>query len=1028
MNKSTLSRKLAVVSLMAAFLTQMVSASGGVGTRNIDAANPDSFSKIAQVSASASQNPPPPTVTPDLPKGSLNPAKVNRGDVNKAVAFIPPRCDDKWVSKKLRIFQEDKDLLALSGIEVNENADFSVTNAKRCKAVADIDVDENTKPGRYKIRFYPDNAQGEIVEAVLEVAEKEVDRTVVTDKDSAGSTVRDDEENGITVGKPKQFDERTLTLMLQGLESKLAQTQFPDTGGLYGNLGRFGGATANTSSMALSVRGPSLPSITTTLGSGTKDITNSTGVVEGSQTTTVNSGGTTTNAGGQTTTVNTDGTTTVTGGRTSNTSGSTGEVTSTNQQVINQAAMAPPTVGLPGQTSIYSYQPQFGIAAQDLLAEQTSLFYQIVNLRMLLDRSLTDRIKVEPGIGGAPAKTDYIRDQIVIGFQISINATHKDAVAEAEITIDNEDVSLVSLLPQEKTYNVASVTKDSKAIDAGAVVQFVGVGGAIGKTQESMYLVKDTDTVALERRAVGKKVKFAWQFRPVLGRKAVEPGVRQVYALISVPNILNTKGVWKGKVTATTSWRKYDKKTKTVGDEVGRKNKTPQYEDVELPIGNANLTDSGLQPVIRTLSYEDVGNGQLLVMAQGEGFTRDTNVILGNRVLSRPEDGLTIATERRLMLLATGQSLASSSPLMVSRYGTTDFKRNRSYCYPYPVGCIFVDEPYSGRSLEVLPIKARDSLNSEVTVRLVSDAKEFSDASGKRVRPEVKFEYLFEHHPPVVVIGGKVFGFSDAPFISKKYKDTNHPNATLPNCGADKWCADLTFVAPTQLLAGNTFLTFKEFLWDGGALTGELPAQSSFTVSDLKVLGSNGEKTQLAIFGGGFTSQVRVFVGDAEFGVKCLTADATADATRAAERCTPADNELKLNARSGTATVITLSPSKAQIKDVKHILIMQDAAQPQTFALATPPPDVPKAKIINPSPLVILSGNSRRETLHGANLESIKKIITLDAKELVFELDKKDKTILFLEIPEFLTSRAGEKQIKLIMKDDAEEFFTISVR
>jgi hypothetical protein len=91
-------------------------------------------------------------------------------------------------------------------------------------------------------------------------------------------------------------------------------------------------------------------------------------------------------------------------------------------------------------------------------------------------------------------------------------------------------VSLVSLLPRDKTYNVASVTKDSKAIDMGAVVQFIGVGASASKTQESVYLVKDTDTVALERSSQINSAKFAWQFSPGLraahGRTGNAAGLR----------------------------------------------------------------------------------------------------------------------------------------------------------------------------------------------------------------------------------------------------------------------------------------------------------------------------------------------------------------------------------------------------------------------------------------------------------------------------------------------------------------------
>lgn len=376
-------------------------------------------------------------------------------------------------------------------------------------------------------------------------------------------------ENGITVGKPKQFDERTLTVMLQDLENKLTRSQFPDPTALYAATGRFAGATATTSSLALSVRGPSTPSIVTTVGSTDKQTSGTTSGSGTEQTETV----------GGTNPSKTDKETTSSGSTTAN------ETSNTNQQVTTHGSFAAPTATAPNQTSMFPFQPQFGISAQDLLAEQTSLFYQIANLRLLLDRSITDRVKIKNE--GSTTKLET-RDQVVVGFQISIDAAHKDAIAEAEITITGPDVSLVSLMPQDKTYNVASVTKDSKAIDMGAVVQFVGVGANIGKTQESLYLVKDTDTVALERAA--------------------------------------------------------DERT--------------QYENAVLAIGGNSTTEEQLKPFISTVEWSDVGNGQVLAVVEGDGFTPGTQIVLGNNVLDSPEKGLTIANEKRLIVVTQGQLLA----------------------------------------------------------------------------------------------------------------------------------------------------------------------------------------------------------------------------------------------------------------------------------------------------------------------------------------------------------------------------------
>lgn len=780
-------------------------------------------------------------------------------------------------------------------------------------------------------------------------------------------------ENGITIGKPKQFDERTLTLMLRDLEERLVKSQFPDPSNLYSSVGRFAGATANTSSMALSVRGPSLPSITSTLSNTNKTGNTGSSTDTAKQASSDEKGSSTENS-------------------TSATVGNSSEITNTNQQQITQAGLAPPTASLPGQTSLYSYQPPFGISPQDTLAEQTSLFYQIVNLRLLLDRSLTDRIKITPIKDPAHPEvygtTSSNRVQVVLGFQISIDAVQKDAVAEAEITFSGGSPSLVSLLPRDKTYNVASITKDSKAVDLGAVVQFVGVGAAVGKTQESLYLVKDTDTVALERASSEQSIKFAWQFRPVLGRQTVEPGMRQVYALISLdtgPSLLACK------ITATTKWRKYDQKRKTVGEALKPGPQT-QYNEENIQFADISLTDRNLGPIIYNLDWSDLGNGQVLIIADGEGFTSDTNLVLGEKILDRPENGLTVANEQRLRIIASGQTLTQTSALVVGRYGTASLVRpceraetqnnKRGDCLPEPYSVLFIEQPV---------IRSRDPLNSEVTVRLTGKSS------------EVNIPNIFEIFPPIVVFGGKVFGLGDAPFISRNFGRTEKAPY-----------AEFTFVMPTQLLANARTLTFKELLRSENALTFSLNTRPYFTATGLTTLGSNGDSVQLAIFGGGFKDDIKVQVGNVTFAKTCPANDLSCGL-------------LKLNASNGNATLISLSPTKGQIKDVKNILVWQGEEQPITLALAQPPTSIPMAKILKPSePLSVSKGDSIRIKFEGANFESIKKVM-FEGKELESKLDDDDKAIYWLDLPTFLTGEVGKKRLKFIMKDDKELPFTITV-
>lgn len=814
-------------------------------------------------------------------------------------------------------------------------------------------------------------------------------------------------DNGITVGLPKQFDERTLTLMLQSLENRLAQTQFPDPTGLFANVGRFGGATASTSSLAVSVRGPSTPTVATTLGSTSNNNTTSSLTNEVTQntnnSTSVGPIGTTTNVG----------TTTNTGesliDKTTNSSGTTGSTSNTMQQQITQPGLAPPTAVAPAQTSLYTYQPTFGISSQDLLTEQTALFYQITNLRLLLDRSLTDRItaaRTEDGI----TKTSG-RDQIVVGFQITIDAAHKDAVAEAEVSLTGPDVSLVALLPMDKTYNVASVTKSSKSVDVGAVVQLIGVGVAAGKTQESIYLIKDADTVSLERPVsageLGKTVKFSWQFRPVLGRRTVEPGRRQVFALLSVPVGVDARAL---KVSATTKWRRYDRKVQLVGGLVSGTEPGEQYSNKDFDVRDPYITDFSLKPFVSRISWNDTGNGQVLAVAEGGGFTPDTSLILGNTVLNR-QNGLTVANEQRLVVLAPGQLLAQWLPTLMSRYGTAEFERSRCVYYPDATPPTTPDskcgkkewdmsEPYGDLTLAKPEIKARDAVNSEVTVTL----KAVDQTKG------VNIPYRFKYHRPVVVIGGRVFGLSDAPFISTTY---------APEDAEMKRSVSFTFVVPTQLLANSKSVTVKEFLWNLGVLSTDFTLSDRFTATGVTTLGLNGDKVQLAVSGGGFSKDVKVLVGDVPYMVNCKDAQ---------DKDVPdCFKGVWVNAEDGTGTLLTLSPTKAQMKDVKYIVVLQGKAQPQALALTQPPPPVPTAKIITPAqPYEIGKNDSRQIRFEGANFESIKKVLFL-GKEVEAKPDPDDKTVYLITLEPPLTSDTGTRQLVFVMKDEKEVRFDVKV-
>jgi len=180
--------------------------------------------------------------------------------------------------------------------------------------------------------------------------------------------------NGIVVGQTKLFDDRALAIMLQSLEANLANRSFVDQASLAGALGKFQGGTQNTSALGVSVATLPVPGVTTTTNTGQTTTSNQVvtqGVLLGS-------------------TPPPQGTSTTTNVVTPNTTTS----------VVTQPAITPQAPALPSQTSAFQFQPSFGVAAQDLLAEQVSLTYQVMNLRLLLERSISDRVLYSSGQDG----------------------------------------------------------------------------------------------------------------------------------------------------------------------------------------------------------------------------------------------------------------------------------------------------------------------------------------------------------------------------------------------------------------------------------------------------------------------------------------------------------------------------------------------------------------------------------------------------------------------------------------------------
>lgn len=226
--------------------------------------------------------------------------------------------------------------------------------------------------------------------------------------------------NGIEVDRPKVFDNRTLTLMLESMNDSLRSVQIIDQKTLAAALGTFQGYQSRDTTSAFSITALPTPSGTTERVVNTGNIDKNGSLLPDTT-------------------------------QTTNTTSTTG--------VTVQAPVLEPAQTL-------NYSPTYGESALDLLTDQANLTYQIFTTRLLLERSLSDRL-----FNGKP------RLQAVLGVDISIDPprTANDAVAVVELTVTARDpqttsvvpgLSVVSLMPSENAYNTAALSTKSHAFGA----------------------------------------------------------------------------------------------------------------------------------------------------------------------------------------------------------------------------------------------------------------------------------------------------------------------------------------------------------------------------------------------------------------------------------------------------------------------------------------------------------------------------------------------------------------------------------
>ena len=536
--------------------------------------------------------------------------------------------------------------------------------------------------------------------------------------------------NGIAVGEPKVYDDSLLQQMLNSAEAQLSSLQVLSQSGISANFGAVTGASQQFSSFALSAQGG--PPM--------------------AQSVLTNNGATS---------------------QIANTAASAGNsvVTTTTAPVQNMTTtLSPPAAVLATPPAATTALPSsYSVSASNILNEQMQVTYEIANLRLLVEGPLSDRV-----LNTSDGKT-FMKPRTTLGFPITItpDKRFKDAVAVVEVEVEtapNEDLSgkkqppsITALLPREKTYNVAAIMDHNTSLGGGIATQLAGVSIAFLHSRKSYYVVQDQDTVALtfspeqHDPKAEPRIGFLWQFRPVLGSDYVQSGLKQTFVQLSFPSPKSASSL--GKIHVRTYWRKYDRDTGVLKDVV-QNSLDEDAANSDIPVFDMKQNIAGFSPT----DLEDLGNGQMLVNVPGI-FLGGTYIRVGSTILQPGSAGFT-SEYRRIRFIASIADLATKDVFIVARDGTEKALRIKDDCY---------DKQKNPITIRSTPVETIDESNTLLKVEM----EPFSSPITL---------------PLILVVGGKVFGYSDAPIR----RDGN----------------TLSVVLPTSFLVGNPAITVKPLLVD----------------------------------------------------------------------------------------------------------------------------------------------------------------------------------------------------------------------
>lgn len=661
--------------------------------------------------------------------------------------------------------------------------------------------------------------------------------------------------NGITVGAPKIYDTLALQRMLTDTAVRLGALAGFDSASIIGALGNIQGISRDTSNFSAQIA--ALPTASTVVNALTSSGGNNTTTTSGAVPTTSNStvtiqcpDGSLPTAGaafGCTAPSNPPATAlpNLSGQMTTNGTSTVGP--STQQVAGTTTSQQLGTTTTSGGNSGLSYIPvaptlnplsvsnSVGLSSSDVLTQQVELNAQITSLRLLLQGALSDQFLVKD------ARAIANRQQTTLGISVSLDPPkqYKHAVAEVRVVISpppgQDGVSIMNLLPAEKTYNVAKVTSNATQFGAGVVTSAIGIGVNGGTSRDRLYLVKDTDTVALQfprpgtpavgrafpRRAAdafrtaldfesrgscdddeltrlpypgnveeeeGGTVVFGWQFRPVLGQDYVTVGQRQVFVQLALP--ASTDAQYIPSIHVQTRWRAYDPKRQVVGTVYKR---TCSWTEEQGGIVLLN------RPEIRDVHVADLGGGNVKIAAHGDFFSSGVHIVAGvTSYLPSFFDGSDVK------FVGKASDFVGADEI--------DLIGANGQSWPFAIPINGANENDCGISQAKLVAMPNADGNSRMRLTLTMGPK-----FGVRSKSRAPGDPVRDDPNPMVLIGSQVYGLRETPFFK-------YPSSSPSACeikGGDDVCT-YRFLAPTTDIRNAQRFTVSDIAWSNVRSTGKI--------------------------------------------------------------------------------------------------------------------------------------------------------------------------------------------------------------